>query len=456
MRWLWLIAFIALSQAGFCVNQTKALSPISDASKVPFSITVEQAEFSLPNGIHSFASAIYDDRWIFLGGSTNGLSHEQNALVYVVDPVSGTTITRSLSDPTSGLTQSQIDTLAVISPQSLQSGNTLYIAGGYGFDTASGTYNTKDTLTAVYLPGLMHWAANPYPGETAAQHIRQIYHPVFQVTGGQMVQGNHGMTLLIFGQKVTGLSSDPANSEYTKQVRHLRIIDDGIKLDVEVKDSALERPCSAYRRRDFNVVPVIKDSLQEYVAFSGIFTVSGGAWTVPVTISQEGQATMAKPKAEKTFKQGMNNYSCPTLGLRSSMNGNMYILFFGGLSFGFFQQGEFKTDSALPFTNQITAVRMTERGYFSQYLMDAEYPTILSSQSNPGNPLFFGAAAKFLPAGHLPMFDNGVLKLERLGKKPVVVGYIVGGLQSSLPTTCSTSDFAASPYVFRVILHRKS
>ena len=69
-------------------------------------------------------------------------------------------------------------------------------------------------------------------------------------------------------------------------------------------------------------------------------------------------------------------------------------------------------------------VRIDPEGRFTQYLMDAEYPVILSTTSNPGNPLRFGAGAQFFPSTPLPMYDNGVLQLERLGRAPVVVGYI--------------------------------
>ena len=45
-----------------------------------------------------------------------------------------------------------------------------------------------------------------------------------------------------------------------------------------------------------------------------------------------------------------------------------------------------------------------------------------------------------------------MLNYDELGRAPVAVGYIVGGIQSTLPNTNTTSDSAASPYVFTVTL----
>jgi hypothetical protein len=85
--------------------------------------------------------------------------------------------------------------------------------------------------------------------------------------------------------------------------------------------------------------------------------------------------------------------------------------------------------------------------------MSSEYPVIASTGSNPGNPLLFGAGAQFFRASGLPSYGNGVLDLDRLGgSQPHVIGYIVGGIMSTLPNTNTQSDTAASPYIFKVML----
>src|SRR6266849_3755572 len=131
---------------------------------LPFRIAIDFAGFSLPGGIHSYVTGSANGKWLFLAGRTNGMHTfnndknnfppaQQNSTVFVVDFVQQTVATRSLTDPGSGLTQTQIDSLSVTSPQSYQVGSTLYMAGGYGVDTATGRFSTKDAFTAIDVPG---------------------------------------------------------------------------------------------------------------------------------------------------------------------------------------------------------------------------------------------------------------------------------------------------------------
>ncbi|MHB1947869.1 MAG: hypothetical protein ACYCQI_07140, partial [Gammaproteobacteria bacterium] len=152
-----------------------------------------------------------------------------------------------------------------------------------------------------------------------------------------------------------------------------------------------------------------------------------------------------------TFKQAMNHYVCPTAGLYSRRMSNMYTIFFGGISYGFFSNGTFQTDNEIPFINNVTTITMNKNGNFAQYLMDNQYPVILSTRSNPGNPLLFGAGAFFMTNPSLPQFENNIINLDAINK-PTIIGYIVGGIQSTLADTNVNSDSAASPYVFAVTL----
>lgn len=464
---IFLISFFSIPFEIYSDNQTPTVSPIYPGNQLPFRVQVELENFTLPNGLQSFASAIYKNKWLLIAGRTSGLHgfendtnnfppQAQNTVVYVVDPINQTVAFKSLSNPSSGLTQSQIDLLSVTSPEFHQHHKTLYLVGGYGVDSATGQFSTKDSLSAINVPGLIHWVTDGYPGETAAQYIRQITNPIFRVTGGHLVKGRKNEYLLIFGQDFQGFYFDSSNGDYTKQVRRFNIHDDGKKLSIEVKEPKPKNPDPNYRRRDLNIVPIINHlhgfPLASFLALSGVFTTSGGAWTVPVLIDTKGNSSMADPNDPLTFKQGMNNYDSATMGLYSKKGNDMYVVLFGGISYGYFENGVFNTDSELPFINQFTTIKLNEHGHFKQYIMDAQYPVILSTFSNPGNPLLFGAGAQFMPVKGLPSFKNGVLKLEKLGKEPIVVGHIVGGIQSTLPNTNSSTDSAASPYIFRVVL----
>ena len=84
----------------------------------------------------------------------------------------------------------------------------------------------------------------------------------------------------------------------------------------------------------------------------------------------------------------------------------MYTVIFGGLSFGYFDNGTFQTDPEIPFINQVTTIALNRQNKYKQYLMKAQYPTILSTKVNPGNPLLFGAGAKFIPVKGLETYKT--------------------------------------------------
>src|SRR5262249_20251659 len=146
---------LTTAQGRMLDNQTATVSPILPQTGLPFSVVIEQAGFQLPVGLHSGVVGVYKGLWVFIAGRTNGLHGfgqdpfpvvSQNTSIYVVNPATGVVYSRSLSDPSSGLNQAQIDSLSVTSSQGYQVASTLYMTGGYGFDTALSTFNTKPIL----------------------------------------------------------------------------------------------------------------------------------------------------------------------------------------------------------------------------------------------------------------------------------------------------------------------
>lgn len=439
-------------------NQTADLSPVGTEASLPFSVEIELAPFSLPTGIQAFASAIYQDKWIFVAGRTNGLHafdnvgnnfppNFQNRTIYVIDPSNGASLSRSLEDPTAHLTQDQIDVLSVTKSQFFQKGDKLYIVGGYGINTTSGEMETKTALTEIDLKKLVKWVKSGKPSLRSC--IRQAFHPYLQVTGGALYQNNdHDPFLLTLGQNFAGLYHDSSNGVYTQQIRAFNVVEKNKKLSIIPKDSKTTYP--DYRRRDLNVVPVILNNKPSYMALSGVFTLTTGIWTVPIFISTDGKSSEPDPLSGKTFKQAMNHYNCPVIGLYSGDSKDMYLILPGGISYGFFSGGVFQTDDEIPFINQVTTIKINKKKRFTQHLMNNEYPYIVSTGTNPGNQLLFGAEAQFFPKD-VETFSNGVIRLDKI-KSPTVIGYIAGGIMSTLPNTITRFDTTASPYVFTVRL----
>jgi hypothetical protein len=446
-------------------NQTPSFTALSPASELPFRIEVRPVDtgaMSLPT-LHSFASAEVDGKWILFGGRTNGLhgfqqtgsanfpASSQNRDVWVIDPASGQSWHRSLADPSAGLGASAYAALTIASTESLQKGNRLYMVGGYGELTPGGGTGTLSTLTAIDLPGMMAWAMGG--SGSAAAYVRQTSNPALTVTGGALVELG-GRMQLVFGQNFQGGYTPGKTGTYTQQVRSFDLNDDGVTLSAT--NFAATTPDASYRRRDLNVVPVMRPDgaggfVKGAVALSGVFTPDNGAWTVPVEINAQGQPTMADPLAAGTFKQGFNGYESATVGLFSKATGTMHELLLGGISAQFVDPatGLVGTDPNLPFVSDLTAVSIDASGNYSQRHL-GYYPTLLDQS---GKPLLFGANAHFFANDALQSFENGVIDLDALSGV-TTLGYVFGGIVSNSPNTQGVAGAitGASNLMFQVVL----
>lgn len=150
---IFLTAGICYGQCPPCTNQTANISVPLPEDSLPYRVTLEQADFMLPAGLHSFVFAVYKGDWLFIAGRTNGLHNvnntdptsnsfpvtQQNTVIYVFNPETQATYSRSIYDPSGNLSQTQIDLLSVTNALFYQTSDnmTLYLVGGYGFDTAS-------------------------------------------------------------------------------------------------------------------------------------------------------------------------------------------------------------------------------------------------------------------------------------------------------------------------------
>jgi len=485
-----------------CANQTSTLTVPLPEDSLPYTVKLELADFTLPVGIQSCAVAQYKGNWLFVAGRINGLHNVdntdpnsnsfpvsmQNTTVYVIDPRTGTSYSRSLHDPSSNLTQEQIDLLSVTNSLYFQTQNktTLYVVGGYGINTATQQMETKSSLAAINVPGLIDWVKNG--SQSAASYIRFTTHPLLKLTGGVMLQTDeHQPYLLAFGQDFSGNYTTSSDGSYSCQIRPIQIIDKGTS--VYVNPYPQPDPNPYYRRRDLNVIPVVRKInnalVMSYAGLSGVFTPysddNPGAWTVPINIDANGSSQMLDVSDPNTFMQAMNNYNCANLGLYSQKTNTTYTLLFGGISAAIFSDGSncnegsdpqqncctawlpasgtvFSPCCNLPFTNDITTISIDGNGVYRQYIMNETYPTVrYTPPACPGytppadTHLFFGANAVFIPNENLPVYRNGVIALENL-QSPTFVGYIVGGIASVITDTNCPTDSQASEFVFKVTI----
>lgn len=458
--------FVAATSVAVGQNQTSTLSPIVVNGSLPYRIEVSLEDYgtTLIPGLHSFASATYDNKWVLIAGRTNGMHSLtaggtnsfppafQNRDVWVIDPISKQSWQRSLDNDAAGLSRSIVDSITRTNTQFSQDDNHLYVTGGYGFDRTLNRFGTSPTLTAFDLPALISWVQTG--NGTAASAIRQIQDPIFKVTGGEMHRLGE-TTHIVFGQDFDGPYAGGAiDGHYTKQVRSFRIVDDGISLTLQ--DVRSTPPEDAYRRRDLNVVPMLRrdsssgELVASLTALSGVFTPPPGfgIWTVPVEISADGIPSMADPAAPNTFKQGMNTYHSAKIGLFSEATNSMHTVLFGGISYQEYDHdsGSFVDDPQVPFINQFTSIVRNSAGEYTQYLLDTEFPVLLNPANNQA--WRFGANAEFFVAPGISGLADGVLALDSF-TQPTTIGYIVGGLASDDGNFGNTG---ASNLIFRVNL----
>ena len=425
--------------------------------------------------LQSFASGIYNDQWVLIAGRTNGLHgfsddglanfppRYQNTDIWVIDPVSKETWSRSLNDTSSGLTSSEIDSLSSTNTESYQDGNTLYIVGGYVYARAINNFTTYNALSAIDLPSLVDWVK----GTDATLHANTILQTTgdpspdgsydggfFQVTGGGLEKIGDRYQL-VFGQKFEGPYAHGSTTfqVYTSQVRSFDIDYDFTNgtlsySNVDIAPSGGDP--SRFRRRDLNVFPILSPdgqggTTQNTVALAGVFYNGVGVWTVPVEIGDDGIPTTENPTTEPdVFRQAMNQYESGKIGLYSQSSGEMTQVLLGGISANTFDSvtEQLTYDENNGFHRQITAVVRDAAGtYQQQYITD--FPDVYDGN---GKLLYFGANARFFPAASVPVLTDGIIDVDSLTTE-TVLGYMFGGIAADQPNFGNT---VASSIIFEV------
>ena len=225
------LPLLAVAQS---IDQTSTYSPVQTTG-LPYTINLKSADLggiNLPT-LQSYAYGTYDGEWVFVDGRTSGLHlftadgkvnfppKAQNTFIWVVDPVTKQSWSRSLTN--SDLSASQISALSATAPEFAKNGNKLYVAGGYLYDSSSNNFTTYPTLTALDLTGVVDWVKNAT--SPLSTSIQQTTNAAVQVTGGSMNFVNSNNVLLTFGQDFEGPYTAGANGTYTEQIRSFSISD---------------------------------------------------------------------------------------------------------------------------------------------------------------------------------------------------------------------------------------
>ena len=407
------------------------------ASNPPYLIEIEQTSMPDAPKIHSFAFAQAEGKWLFIGGRINGLhgfttstsfpKEFSNKSIYVVDPSSGQTWSRSIF---ADLPFWKADQLRSMNMQYIQSGNKLYFLGGYGYDSTSNGLISFPLLKVIDVSETINAIIN---GSTIAPFVREINDLRFQVTGGEMFNlGDY--FYLVGGHKFMGPYRRNINNQtYTNKISKFRIIDDGLSISISDYSEAVDTV--EYHRRDMNLVPAIKpDGSEKYaVLYGGVFKRGIDLpYLNPIYIDSNSITV------DYSFEQQMSQYSCAFMSVFNSRDGGMHTTMFAGMSLNSFNENTntLEYDSLVPFINDITTISRNQDGSTTENISSTRFNALV------------GSNAKFIINPSVPKYSNNVIKLSELSGR-TLAGYMFGGIKGQLPNggPSSPSDLIYKIYI---------
>ena len=244
-----------------------------------FDISIQEITLDDIPGLHSFVHASFDNKWLLIGGRTDGLHQRQpfnaflasynNVLAYVIDPTNNMTYSAQLNT----LPQAVYEQLQSTNMQFEQRDSMLYIIGGYGYSSTQADHHTYDKLCAVNVPLVMNAIIN---GQAIATHFRQITDTRLQVTGGYLDRLDD-FYYLAGGQKFEGRYNPMGPTHgpgfvqvYTDAIKKFKINDDGVNLSISEYSAWTD--ADNLHRRDYNMCPqVFANGESGFTIFSGVF-----------------------------------------------------------------------------------------------------------------------------------------------------------------------------------------
>lgn len=405
----------------------------------PFQLQLKPISGTHLPGFHSGAFAQSGDKWLFVGGRTNGLhglnnndgfpAEYKNDEVIVLDTTSWNFYKASLNQ----LPFTLADPLRSANMQSIQSGDYLYMIGGYGWDSIQEGYVTFPTLTAIHVNKLIDAVINSKP---IASSIRQITDTNLTVCGGDLSKSGTDY-YLIMGHNFQGrYDKTPSvlfTQAYTNRVKKFTIQDNGTTLTVS-NFSYLEDTTN-FHRRDFTICPVVKpDGSFGMGVYGGVFKKKRDMpYLEPILLSSSGTAEV------KSYQQLMSQYTCAVLPVYDATSKAMYTTFFGGISLNDYNPstGNLTQDTLLPFIQDVTTLSAYANGTMEETVLPLQLPGLL------------GCNARFILNKALPAYSNEVIDLNQLGKTEQLAGYMVGGIHAQKG---NLGQSIANPVIYRVYI----
>lgn len=386
-----------------------------------YKLILEPVSISGLMGVQSYAIGQYNGKWLIVGGRLDGLHRRQpwasfdinghNNQLIVVDPLSK----QKWTSPLTSLPDSIEEQLSSTNPNFFQEGNTLFFMGGYGYSNTVLNHITYPRLTAIDLPGVINAIINNLP---ITPYFRQISDNAFAVSGGRL-EKIYDTYYLVGGHRFDG-RYNPMNNptfiqSYTNQIRKFKIIHDAN--GIYVTHLPYITDTLNLHRRDYNVAPqIMPDGKEGLTAFSGVFRLDADLpFLNAVNIDSSSY------EVDSNFSQYYNHYHCAHMPVYDSVNNEMHTFFFGGISQYYDSSGVLVQDNNVPFVKTIARVSRNANGVMAEYKSETQMPGLL------------GAGSEFILNNDIAHYENKVIKLNTIQTDTALLGYIFGGISSSLP-----------------------
>lgn len=410
----------------------------------PFSITLEPIIINDMEGLQSYAWARKDDKILLVGGRTDGLHKRQpfasfrpqynNTDLIVIDIEKEKVWRRSVI----GLPAPLAEQLQSTNMEFYQEGDDLFLIGGYGYSETKKDHMTYPSLVRIKVAGLINAIIND---KEMLPFIDRVNDERMAVTGGRLNKLADRL-YLVGGQRFDGRYNPHGpdhgpgfSQQYTNQIRKFTVTDKTGKLVIEnfsaITDTQL------LRRRDYNLLNQYDANGEEMLTiYSGVFqTKKDIPYTTLVDITGEKHAEVPG------FNQLYCHYHTASIAAYNRTNKTMYSIFLGGIAQNYKDSsGKTVADDNVPFVNSISLVERKENKVRECILADPM-------------PGYFGAAAEFIQLNEKLFSSNGILEIDKLGKKKMLIGYMIGGIDSRAPNVFWRNDpesSRASPVIWKV------
>lgn len=405
----------------------------------PFTVSIEAISGTSIPGFHSFAHARSGDKWLFIGGRTNGLHglnssgafppEYKNDNIFVIDTTTWSYYSASLNQ----LPYSIADPMRSTNMQYVHDGDYLYMTGGYGWDSIASMFVTFPKLTAVHVDNMINAVINSLP---INPHVRSVADTNMAVCGGDM--GKIGNDFyLCFGHNFGGRYTDPPTSIFTQvysdKITKFNIADDGVTLTLS--NFTYQVDTTNFHRRDLNVGPVIHpDGTHGLAAFGGVFIKTANLpFLEPISVKPSGASV------NMAFQQKMNHYTCALMPVYDSATQKMYTTFFGGISLYDYDPttGLVVYDSLVPFVSDVTTQTAHPDGTVEETILPLQLPGLI------------GSNAKFIVNDDIAIYSNEVIHIRNMPNTRVLAGYLFGGIRAQQGNFGSS---AANDTIYRIYI----